>query len=307
MKKLLIILFVCFMTLVFGSDTARAIDVGGTIDTDTTWTLDNSPYTLTSDVQIAESVILTIEPGVTVNGDWESIGVWGVLNAVGDENSYIVFNNTRINNGNSEGVSINVQFSEINGGSIFGLNHGAYGSGSLVLTDSILQDVSSAIYLSFPGEECSIERNIFLNSRGISVSFSRKEVYIRNNVFYQQIGAYAVLNYASWLGTETIVEYNSFLSTDRIALDLRNGCETGMIATDNYWNTTDTDVIDSMILDGDDDLDCIEYEPFLTEPHPDTPYFLEPELEPEPLDNPTSPSSVESGSSSGCFITTLVR
>lgn len=46
-----------------------------------------------------------------------------------------------------------------------------------------------------------------------------------------------------------------------------------MTATDNYWNTIDTDIIDSMIYDKNDDLNCagyIEYEPFLTEPHPDT-------------------------------------
>jgi hypothetical protein len=51
-----------------------------------------------------------------------------------------------------------------------------------------------------------------------------------------------------------------------------------MIAVDNFWNTTDTNVIDSMIYDRNDDLSVdnfIEYEPFLTEPHPDTP-ILEP-------------------------------
>jgi hypothetical protein len=47
-----------------------------------------------------------------------------------------------------------------------------------------------------------------------------------------------------------------------------------MIATNNFWNTTDTGIIDAMIYDQEDDFNCasiIQYEPFLTEPHPDTP------------------------------------
>ena len=47
-----------------------------------------------------------------------------------------------------------------------------------------------------------------------------------------------------------------------------------MTAKNNYWNTSDPAVIESMIYDRNDDLNIynyIEYEPFLTAPHPDTP------------------------------------
>ena len=40
--------------------------VGGTIDVDTTWTLSNSPYVVTSDLVIQSDATLTIEPGVSV-------------------------------------------------------------------------------------------------------------------------------------------------------------------------------------------------------------------------------------------------
>jgi len=47
-----------------------------------------------------------------------------------------------------------------------------------------------------------------------------------------------------------------------------------MYAVNNFWNTTDISIIDSMIYDKNDDLSSgnyIEFEPILTEPHPDTP------------------------------------
>ena len=41
-----------------------ATDVGGIIDTDTTWDSAGSPYNITATVQVAEYVTLMIEPGV---------------------------------------------------------------------------------------------------------------------------------------------------------------------------------------------------------------------------------------------------
>ena len=77
-----------------------------------------------------------------------------------------------------------------------------------------------------------------------------------------------------------IVESNSFLNTNRVAVSLELGHDTAkMTAINNYWSTTDINVIDDMILDRNDDLNragYIEYVPFLTEPHPDTPIFILP-------------------------------
>ncbi len=60
-----------------------------------------------------------------------------------------------------------------------------------------------------------------------------------------------------------------------IVLELPSGYDSAaMTATENYWGTTDTEVIDSMIYDKNDDIRCagfIEYLPILSEPHPDTP------------------------------------
>lgn len=79
----------------------------------------------------------------------------------------------------------------------------------------------------------------------------------------------------SWGESETVVQYNSFINIDGIALKLWPGHNnSAMTATENYWGTTDTSIIDSMIYDKNDDITCagyIDYLPILTEPHPETP------------------------------------
>ena len=85
-------------------------------------------------------------------------------------------------------------------------------------------------------------------------------------MFFEQINGEAINND----GTNPTVKYNSFLSTDRIAIELDGSGS--MTATENYWNTTDTTVIDSMIWDRNDNLNIdnyLPYIPFLTEPHPE--------------------------------------
>ena len=62
MKKAIILFAV--LSVILSPAIALATDVGGIIDTDTTWDLAGSPYRIVSKVQVAENVILTIDPGV---------------------------------------------------------------------------------------------------------------------------------------------------------------------------------------------------------------------------------------------------
>jgi RHS repeat-associated protein len=75
---------------------ASATNVSGTISTDTTWTLANSPYVLTGNVSVAAGVTLTIEPGVVVQGNAHSreLTVSGSLSAIGTASAPITFTST---------------------------------------------------------------------------------------------------------------------------------------------------------------------------------------------------------------------
>ena len=95
----LIAIMVCGFALVgtvhFGTATAST-DVIGIIDSDTTWTKANSPYTLTGPVAVNTGVTLTIEAGTTVNLNSYYIQVNGTLAAKGSGTDLISFNNGQI-------------------------------------------------------------------------------------------------------------------------------------------------------------------------------------------------------------------
>ena len=58
--------------------------VRGTIESSTTWTIGNSPYSLPDGLTVAPDAILTIEAGVVVGiGNWENIRIEGGLTATG--------------------------------------------------------------------------------------------------------------------------------------------------------------------------------------------------------------------------------
>ena len=252
-------------------------EIGGIISSDTTLILEESPYILTQDIQIAYGVTLSIEPGVIIKGNNNNLKTWGTLNAIGTNENKITFENVNIgiNGKSSEPAFFDIQYANIYGGSIVKAGGNAE-YGSFRLRDSYIKDTSNYMYIWYPTSDVFIERNVFENSGGISVGTSSGvNVFIRNNVFYNQKGNFAVQNWASYDSSQIIVEYNSFLSNDKIALKIRPGYSgSNMVATNNYWNTSDEKIVDSMIFDKNDDLSCasiIEKGNILLEPHENTP------------------------------------
>jgi hypothetical protein len=84
----------CLLAATFsvGIPNASATDVGGIIDTDTTWTLAGSPYIVSSPVLVLEGVTLTIQPGVVVKFDsHKALQIQGKLIAQGSSDQPILF------------------------------------------------------------------------------------------------------------------------------------------------------------------------------------------------------------------------
>jgi uncharacterized protein YjdB len=254
--------------------------VGGIISTDARWTREASPYRLTSNVQVAYGATLTIEPGVTVQGNGRRLDAWGALHAVGTQALPIQLTGLHVGGRGEAGkpFTLRMERTVMDGGSLYAPTGNAI-YGSLVLRGSTLRDLSSYMYVWYPVADVVIEGNRFIRTGGISVGADMRttpvHVYIRNNAFKEWTGLFAVENWASYGGEVMVVERNSFLDVGMPTLRLPAGYDDArMSAPGNWWGTTDEDVIGYMIEDRGDGLDAagvIEFRPFLTAPDPATP------------------------------------
>jgi parallel beta-helix repeat protein len=91
---LLIILLLSTLTATLTFTEAQAsTDISGIITSDTTWTKENSPYTLTGPTAVNMETTLTIEPGVIVNLNKYSLQINGTLQAIGTVTDPIYLDN----------------------------------------------------------------------------------------------------------------------------------------------------------------------------------------------------------------------
>ena len=263
-----------------------ATKVGGIIHSDTTWTLAESPYEITATVQIPAGVTLTIEPGVSVTGSiaGDMFLLHGRIQAHGTADRRITLDGGGDSNffsakGSDAQAFLSIRHAVIRDGLAFWPATGHEQYGHFHLRDSILESVVQFSYVWYPEQDVYIERNTFRNSAGFSVGHSEASVYVRWNRFESRPSLpeymdYWVENWAAY-GGQTIVKYNSFLNVGELALRLPSGySNAAMLATRNYWGTTDTAAIANMIYDKNDDISSagyIPYSPILAEPDPDTP------------------------------------
>jgi len=147
------------------------------------------------------------------------------------------------------------------------------------LTNSVLNN-AGPMYIWYPTADVLIQGNQFLGSGGISVGTSDNvTVSIFNNYFENWTGTYngnaAVVNWASYSTSKTLVKFNTFANAGKLAVMIPGGyTSAALYAASNYWGTTDASTIASMVYDNHVDLSAagsIPYLPFLTEPSTATP------------------------------------
>ena len=269
--------------------------VGGIISEDTMWTAENSPYEITETVQIPSEVTLTIEPGVMISkpSSGDMFVLMGTIHAHGTSQKPIVIDG----GGNSKIIYTqpgygygDFQYCIIQNGYDFWDRWG-----HLDLRYSELVNLGtggnwghSIIKLDGPLGESNIEFNKFINTGGIYSYSDHYGTNIRYNLFQGLLSPLAHMGGGtpSSPPREMIVKYNSFVNTEELALYLESGFigwSPSIDAAENYWDTLDTDIIDQMIWDRNDDItidNYISYLPILAEPHPDTPKVSFPPITP---------------------------
>jgi len=279
MKKIfcISILFVAlFLNLreIDASESSGGTQVNGIITSDVTWTKVGSPYTLVGNVQIGGK--LKVEPGTVILGNSHSLTVFGEVNAEGEAFKKINIMNLIINAGNNKSQSGTIKISNSN---LINCQFSNYSNGYLQVKDSWIDDSMSYLYYQkhYIGYS-SFEKNIFTYGRPIVIgsgsSFTNNVFYLNNNI---EINGYSQNHFLN----------NSFyMKSVKNSISLSYSYSSVENMANNYWGTTDKNVIDNILFDKNDDLQfdsAIVYAPYLNDDHEDTPQITHTVVEPKIL------------------------
>jgi hypothetical protein len=157
----ILIITILIAGVLFLGDVQADTYVSGTIYSSTTWTSEDSPYTLTGDVFVNNGVTLTIQPGTTVNFGSHRLYINGVLNAQGTSNNNIVFS------GNGYG-SIVFTYTSL----------GWSGSSGCIIDNAHFSLLSLIVEDSSP----KISNNYFTNTYGTLITVNGGSPSISDNV-----------------------------------------------------------------------------------------------------------------------------
>jgi hypothetical protein len=263
--------------------------IRGVIREDSRLSLENSPYLVSSRVDIAAGADVYIEPGVEIKlTSSGTFRVKGRLKIAGNADNFVKLSG-KINSyfsveGSSAASEIDINYASFSGGGALIAPSGNAGYAAFILRNSQVINVKNYSYIWYPGESSYIEGNVFRSSGGFSVGFdardneSQKEFVVRNNIFIgKSTTGYWVEVWASY-GSEVLVTKNSFLRGPYTALRIRAGHDNAfMSAFENYWGTTNLRTIGRMILDNEDNEDYqaeIDYSDPLAIPDSKTPIGL---------------------------------
>jgi len=225
---------------------------------------ENNIVSVSGTVQISEGITLSVGQGTVVYGNGNEIQSWGNFVATGNASNKIILDNLNLTA--KTGGFCDLLYCVYNSGTIFG-NWGSY-NGHISLKYSEINDLTSQIIIYWPNADCLIEGNIFKNCYGLSIYCDSKAITINNNTFEQMKSCPIEIGYVAWADID--IHGNRFMDTGEVQIKVATGSnvviETVLDAISNWWNTTDENVINSMIFDKKDDLNSpayILYDPIL--------------------------------------------
>jgi hypothetical protein len=241
--------------------------VSGVISTNTTWTKQGSPYRISGGIIVNPNITLTIEPGVEVIGkSGEYLDVQGKLKAIGTPDERIILRDAYINGWDWTNQSIHLEYTD--------LFHESFNGGFLVTSfrrDVILRHnrfSNGSIRITPQYYDVYVENNFFTNNSTLDISNGRSKVFVRNNTFKNEGISQADISISSrdLDGTLPNVEMNgnNFFGQNKLSVKLDGYNSIVFNGLDNYWGTTDPQLIDRRVYDSSNrlNIDRIAFKPF---------------------------------------------
>lgn len=239
-------------------------EISGNITSDTTWTSVNSPYNILDTLQVFNGATLTIQEGVEVKtAKSKIIKIAGALIVNGTNINPVIFssfgidkwqgiefidsNNSQINNSIIENAGVAI---DLKGISEVSMTSNIFRNNTRVITDTHgyqrMYFVNNTVYDNgdvFYGIRTSGNNNVFRNNT------------FRNNSSVFHHGYYT---------DNTTIDNNNFINNVFVIRGPEQGFGYGIVSiVNNWWNTTDTNLIDNLINDKNDDvaLQLLDYLP----------------------------------------------
>jgi hypothetical protein len=268
--------------------------VSGRIEQDTTWTQDSSPFVLLGQVVVVADVTLTIEPGVQVRGTvGSSLVVNGALNAVGTQEQRIIFTSdsgqqdwsgihltTSVESSPRPSALRFVTIERATRGIKWGL-----GRSPVEFSDNQLDGNGIALVFDNPIAGTVVQRSVFTNNRIAVTGKTRELVGIYENDFWNnEINLLPRPESPYDCGQDDGVwdiHRNDILrgpvNSEYFSKDIQTPSGSGVseyavLATDNWWGTTDDLSIRARTREN---FECcplpvekmIQWNPFSSAPH----------------------------------------
>jgi hypothetical protein len=267
LKVLFVLTLIVSLLPINTSFSSTGTIVSGVITTNTIWTKQGSPYRISGGIIVNPNVTLTIEPGVEVIGkSGEYLDVQGKLKAIGTPDERIILRDAYINGWDWTNQSIHLEYTDLfhesfNGGFLVTsfrrdviLRHNRFSNGSIKITPQY-----SDVY---------VENNFFTNNSTLDISNGRSKVFVRNNTFKNDGISQADISIISRDpdGTLPNVEMNgnNFFGQNKLSVKLDGYNSIVFNGLDNYWGTTDPQLIDRRVYDSSNrlNIDRIAFKPF---------------------------------------------
>jgi len=136
---------------------------------------------------------------------------------------------------------------------------------NLIVKNNLFINNENAIRGSY--QNTTFENNTFLKNISVFDPWSNEsltaENWIQSNIFEDNTYVFCYDTGAMSISSQTYIHNNNFIDNNFVVRAPKIGCDGLTDISNNWWGTTDTNIIDDCIIDGKDDveLQIINYEP----------------------------------------------